>query len=180
MPANDLSDDETWEVISFLRSIQPRSSTVIAGNASIGEQYFSTYGHCSSCHMVRGKGGRLGPDLSRVGAARSIDYIVESIREPSKQLSDGMLEPGHDFPIAYDAVTVTLDDGRTIIGVAKNEDTFSIQMIDLSGELRLLSKTDASSVVHERRSLMPTYGKDSLSDQSLWDLLAYLETLRGQ
>jgi putative heme-binding domain-containing protein len=180
MPANDLTEDETWEVIAFLHSIQPRSDTLVGGDAAIGEKYFSGNGGCSSCHMVRGQGGILGPDLSRVAASRSTAYIVESLREPSKQLSDGLFEPGRDSPIAYDTITVILADGKKIVGIPKNEDTFSIQLLDLAGGLQLFSKNDVRSVVHERKSLMPTYDTDKLPDAVLQDLLSYLETLSGK
>jgi cytochrome c oxidase cbb3-type subunit 3 len=180
MPANDLTDDETWEVIAFLRSLQPRFDTVARGDASAGKKYFSEPGGCSSCHMVRGQGGILGPDLSRVAAARSTAYIVESLREPSKELSGGLFEPGRDSPIAYDTVTVILEDGKKIVGIPRNEDTFSIQLLDLAGELQLLSKSDVRSVVHERKSFMPTYDPDKLPDRVLQDLLSYLETLPGK
>lgn len=180
MPASDLTDDETWEVIAFLHSLQPRADPIVTGDAAAGEEYFSQQGGCSSCHMVRGRGGILGPDLSRVAAARSTAYLVESLREPSKQLSDGLFEPGHDSPIAYDTVTVILGNGKKIVGIPRNEDTFSIQLLDLAGDLQLFSKSDVRSVVHERKSIMPTYDPGKLPDGILQDLLSYLETLRGK
>ena len=63
--------------------------------------------------MVNGRGGLLGPDLSRVGAARSVEYLVDSIRQPDKELSDGMLDPNNHYglPLVYDTVTVVLETG---------------------------------------------------------------------
>jgi quinoprotein glucose dehydrogenase len=131
--------------------------------------------------MVKGRGGVLGPDLSRVGAARSIKYLIESIREPDKELSDGMLDPNNHYGLAlvYDTVTVTRKNGDKVIGVAKNEDTFTLQLLDTAQHLHLFQKSDVKDVVHERRSLMPAYPPQQLSDAQLQDLLAYLESLRG-
>ena len=79
MPANSFEDSETWSIIAYLRSVgSPRRSTN-SGDRMKGEQLFFASAGCSQCHMVKGKGGRLGPELSRVGAARSESYL-ESIR----------------------------------------------------------------------------------------------------
>lgn len=72
--------------------------------------------------MANGSGGLLGPELSRVGAARSVSYLIDSIRDPDKDLSDGMSDPNNHYgvPLVYDTVTVVLADGQRITGVAKN------------------------------------------------------------
>jgi putative heme-binding domain-containing protein len=132
--------------------------------------------------MVQGRGGRLGPELTRVGAARSVAYLTESIREPDKELSLGMTDPNNHYviPMEYETVTVTTHDGRRIIGVAKNEDTFSIQLLGQDDELHLFLKKDLRAVGHERRSLMPAYTEQMLGKEELLDLLSYLTNLRGQ
>ncbi len=180
MPASDLSDNETWEIIAYLRSLVPKAVAKLSGNAAAGEKLFFGDGNCSLCHMVRGKGGRLGPDLSRVGSMRPTDYIIESIRKPGERLSDAFADPGHDFLLAYDTATVTLNDGQKITGVARNEDSFSIQLMDRDEKLHFLLKKDVKQVVHERKSMMPDYGTDALTEKQLEDLVAYLDTLRGK
>ena len=180
MPANDLSDPETWEIIAYLRSLAPKAVAKLSGNAAAGEKLFFGDGNCSLCHMVRGKGGRLGPDLSRVGAMRPANYIIESIRKPSERLSDAFADPGHDFFLAYDTATVTLSNGQKITGVARNEDSFSVQLMDRDEKLHFLLKKDVKQVVHERKSMMPDYGTDVLTEKQLEDLVAYLDTLRGK
>ncbi len=127
--------------------------------------------------MVRGKGGRLGPDLTRVGAARPVEFLIESIREPNKHLSQ-VVGSGR-WELTYnDKVTVTLADGKEVASVALNEDSFSIQMLDLSEGLHLLLKKDLKKVVHEQKSLMPEYGPDLLNEKQLGDLITYMDTLR--
>jgi putative heme-binding domain-containing protein len=132
--------------------------------------------------MVKGRGGHLGPELTRVGAARSVAYLTESIREPDKELSLGMTDPNNHYviPMEYETVTVAFRDGRRLIGVAKNEDAFSIQLLAQDDDLHLLLKRDLAQVVHERRSLMPAYTEQMLSKDDLQDLLCYLSGLRGE
>jgi cytochrome c oxidase cbb3-type subunit III len=180
MPANGFEDSETWAMIAYLRSLAPPRNPTEPGDRVKGKKIFSESG-CSACHMVKGHGGLLGPDLSRVGASRSALYLIDSIREPSKDLSEGMLDPNNHYglPLVYDKVTVITASGRAITGIAKNEDTFSIQMLDTDQRLQFFLKKDLKQVVHERESLMPTYSERMISAAELQDLIAYLESLRG-
>jgi putative heme-binding domain-containing protein len=181
MPANGFEDSETWAIIAYLRSLAPSPQPKMSGDATKGKKIFTGAAGCSTCHMVNGRGGLLGPDLSRVGASRSLAYLIESIREPDKELSDGMLDPNNHYglPLVYDTATVVLKNGQKLTGVAKNEDTFTIQLLDTNQQLQLFQKRDLKEVVHERKSLMPAYSEQMMSPGELQDLLAYLETLRG-
>jgi putative heme-binding domain-containing protein len=181
MPANNFEHSETQAIVAYLTSLRPSSKSVSAGDRTRGEEIFLGKGACSGCHTVRGKGGGLGPDLSRVGAARSESYLIDSIREPSRELSIGMVDPNNPYGnvLVYDTVTIMARTGR-ITGIAKNDDTFSIQLLDTSQQLHLLLKKDLESVTHEHKSLMPAYTEQVLSDAELQDLIAYLESLRGR
>ena len=182
MPANAFEDSETWAIIAYLRSLTAASRPVVSGNPAAGATIFWGGGGCATCHMVNGSGGRLGPDLSRVGAARSMAYLVDSIRYPDKDLSAGLSDPTNHYgvPLIYDTVTVVTADGRSITGVAKNEDAFSIQLLDTREELHLLLKKDLRSVTHEHKSLMPAYSGEMIQDRDLQDLVAYLAGLGGE
>ena len=138
MPASDLSEKETWEVIAYLRRLRSGSNATVAGNPEAGGRiFFLGKTQCSGCHMINGKGGRLGPDLSRIAVSRSTAYIVESIRQPSKILAIAMMSATpHETPVRYQTVTVVTNDGRRITGVRKNEDGFSVQLITREEELR--------------------------------------------
>ncbi len=180
MPANGFADSEIWAIISYLRSLAPVWKPV-AGDPAKGGKIFSGSGGCSRCHMVKGDGGLLGPDLSRVGESRSIAYLADSIRTPSKDLSDGMHDPNNPlgFPLVYDTVTVVTREGQRITGVARNEDTFSLQLINTDQQFQFFWKDDLQEVIHERKSLMPAYSEQVLSVTALQDVIAFLETLRG-
>jgi cytochrome c oxidase cbb3-type subunit III len=181
MPANAFEDSETWAIMAYLRSLAPSAHAKMSGDPAKGEKLFIGGAGCSTCHMVNGRGGLLGPDLSRVGASRSVAYLTESIREPDKELSDGMLDPNNHYglPLVYDTVILVLKNGDKLTGVAKNEDTFSIQLLDTNQQLRLFQKHDLKEVRHEHKSLMPAYSEQAISPAELQNLLAYLESLRG-
>jgi cytochrome c oxidase cbb3-type subunit III len=182
MPANAFDDSETWAILAYVRSLAPAKTGAVSGDPAKGKTIFWETAGCSTCHMVQGRGGVLGPDLSRVGEARAADYLVDSIRQPSKELSTGMLDPNNHYglPLVYDTVTVVTPDGHKIAGVAKNEDTFSLQLIDTNQHLQFFLKKNLREVNHERKSLMPAYTEDMLKPAELQDLVAYLEGLRPE
>jgi cytochrome c oxidase cbb3-type subunit 3 len=180
MPANGFEDSEIWAIIAYLRSLAPPKRPIVSGDSVNGKKIFFGSAGCSNCHMVMGRGGLLGPDLSRVGASRSVSYLADSIRQPDKELSSGMLDPNDHYgiPLVYDTVTVVTLGGERITGVARNEDTFSVQLLATDQSLQFFLKKYVKEVTHERRSLMPPYAEDALSASQLQDLIAYLETLR--
>src|SRR5262249_9914578 len=84
MPPNNLSTDEVWQLVTYLRTLtQP--PVAAAGDPARGEALFFGAARCSSCHIVNGRGGGLGPELSTVGSARARADPVEAIRAPGKQ-----------------------------------------------------------------------------------------------
>jgi putative heme-binding domain-containing protein len=182
MPANPFEDSEIWALVAYLRSVSAGTKAPVAGDRDQGERLFFGKSACAQCHMVKGRGGRLGPDLTRVGAARSVAYLTESIRAPDKDLSLATSDPNNHYgiPAEYDTVTAVTRDGERVVGVAKNEDAFSLQLLGKDEKLHLFLKKDLRDVIHERRSLMPAYTESQLSAQELQNLLAYLTSLRGE
>jgi cytochrome c oxidase cbb3-type subunit 3 len=176
MPPNQLTADEIWQIVNYLRTLQqPVAATT--GDRQRGESLFFGTARCSSCHIVNGRGGLLGPELSTVGSARSRAYIVESIREPNRQLTKNLVFG--DISLKYDTVTAITADGRTIVGVPMNEDTFTVQLMDTSERVHSLEKKSLKSLRHDDRSLMPSYDTNRLSNTDLDDLVAYLQSLRS-
>ncbi|MGH9384547.1 MAG: c-type cytochrome [Vicinamibacterales bacterium] len=174
MPGNaNMSEDEIWMVIAYLRTLSaPGRPAAERGDAANGDRLFwaKDRGNCSQCHMVAGRGGRIGPNLSRIGAARSVAALEREIRKPEEVI-----------PVGFETVTVVTRDGRKIRGARKNEDTFSIQLMTANEDILSFFKRDLAEVVPEpERSLMPAYGPDRLSDAELADLVRYLRTLRGR
>jgi len=176
MAANKLTPDEVWQIVSYVRTLQ-QPPAAAAGDAARGETLFFGTGRCASCHIVNGRGGRLGPELSTVGSARSRAYLVESIRQPARQLTENRVF-GDSVTLKYDTVTAVTADGRTIVGVPMNEDTFTLQLMDTTERIHSLDKKTLKSLQHEKRSLMPVYDAARLPNGDLDDLVAYLQSLR--
>ncbi len=178
MPGGEgfLLEEQVWSVIAYLRSLSAASVSPIEGDREAGERTFFGSSACSRCHMVNGKGGRLGPDLSRIGAARRIQHLAESIRDPNKEVT--VRDPFTGTIVGYQTLRVVTKDGRRITGVRRNEDTFSIQLLDQREEIHMFLKKDLREVIYEKRSLMPKYTEQILSDKELQNLLAYLDGLR--
>jgi putative heme-binding domain-containing protein len=175
-----MSDEEIWQVVTYIRTVEVKASVQPAGNAAHGKELFYGAASCSMCHMIQGKGGRFGPDLSTVGASRSTEYLAESLRNPSKRLAQGIFEAMKEFPQEYESVSVVTSDGTKYAGVVLNEDQFKLQMLDTREQLHLFEKDKLRSYEKKRESAMPAYDQKMLSDKDLQDLTAYLQTAGAQ
>lgn len=161
------SDREVWQILAYLRTLAaPAPADPPRGNAENGARVFRT--HCASCHRVNATGGRLGPDLSRVGSSRSRETLVVRIRRGAEEFANG-----------FAPVTITPESGPAIQGVKKNEDLFSVQVMDTRERIQGYEKDRVKTVTNGTRSAMPTFGPDRLSESDLDDLVRYLQTLRG-
>jgi putative heme-binding domain-containing protein len=167
-PADPLrvNDRDIWQVLAYLRTLSAVTTTPPTGDAANGERLFRT--NCSSCHLVNGRGGQLGPDLSRIGAGRPRAGLLSKLRGTS-----GMIRPG------YEPLTLVTREGERIRGVRKNEDEFSIQIMDTRERLQGFLKANLTELTMEKQSLMPVYGPERLNDRDMDDLLRYLGGLRG-
>jgi putative heme-binding domain-containing protein len=181
MPANGtngqgvgMTDREIWQIIAYIRSLEVKAPAKALGNAARGKDLFYGDANCSLCHMVEGKGGRLGPELTSVGGSRTREAIIESVRNPSRRLAWGLTEATKEFPQEYESVTLVTGDGKQIKGVTLNEDSFSVQVMDQDEKVYLLEKDKLRSFQKRRESLMPKYNPDVLSDKGLEDIVAYL------
>ena len=161
-------NDDIWRLVSYVRSIAGSASSRITGDVAKGEQLFWNKGQCGQCHMVNGRGKRMGPELTRVGRQRSAAYLRESV-----------LMPGADLTPGYAMITVVTKDGKKIVGAQRSYDDFSAQLMDSSETYYSFQKSDVASIKQEQKSLMPdTYGR-VFSAPELNDLVAYMASLRG-
>ena len=145
MPNFPMADDKILQVAAFVRSLTaPAIATQVPGDPEQGRRIFFGSGHCSTCHMIGGQGGHPGPDLSNIGAERTAPQLRESIVKPSARIANG-----------YRSVEAVLKSGRTVKGVAKNYNNYSVQILDQSGKLHLLSRDEIAKLDVMDTSMMP-------------------------
>jgi cytochrome c oxidase cbb3-type subunit III len=168
MPAFQFLHEKTRRsLVSYLRTLQGTNARAkLAGNAARGKVIFSGKGACSSCHAVRGQGGFFATDLTNYASGRSPETLREAIVRPNR-----CLDPRKR------TVVVTLPDGRTLEGIARNEDNFSLQMITPDGTLHLLSKPSLAKLTYKDESPMPSNYGTKLSATELDDLVNYLTSV---
>ena len=137
------------------------------GDPNLGRVIYEGKGGCATCHAVKEKGGRLGPDLTDVGLRRSLKFLRDSVTDPSSYIDR-----------RYRSAEAVMPDGTKVRGVVLNEDDYSIQLRDMREDLRSFLKSDLTEIRVERESLMPAY-TDALSEMEINGLVAYLSSLRG-
>jgi putative heme-binding domain-containing protein len=164
MPALNRPENEIWQIVAFVRSLTaPAMESNVPGDVEAGRQVFWGKAGCSGCHMVAGKGGFLGPDLTNIGALRSVNEIRSSIVDPSER---GVKE--------YQPVHVVFRKGGALDGVCVDRTNYAMQVIDKAGKVHRIGMNEVESIVFHEKSAMPGDYKTRLSSEELRDLMAYL------
>jgi putative heme-binding domain-containing protein len=168
MPPFRLDPSEVTAIVAYIRNMRNFDSHAgNLGDANRGRAWFEGAGGCTNCHRVNGKGPRVAPDLSEIGALRSADFLQRKLLD-----ANGMMLPMNR------SVRAVTKDGKVINGRRLNEDTYSVQLIDDQEHLLSLDKTNLREYTVLTTSTMPSY-KDKMSEQETADLIAYLLTLKG-
>ena len=166
-PQPDLADDSIWQVISYLRSLAlPGQQEPLEGDVLAGQEIFVEAG-CASCHIVNGSGGFLGPALDSIAVKKASEKIRSDVLDPDSELAPG-----------FEPATVRTKDGRKVEGIIKNEDTFLVLVLTADGKLVTFRRNDLASVNLSSRSPMPDDYGETLSEEQLEDLLAFLDRQR--
>lgn len=181
MPPTRMTEEELRAMVAYVRGLGRIAPTPVTGDASRGEKIFWGKGNCGQCHGIGPRGGRMGPDLSEIGARRSPAYLRRAIVDPAAAIPENftLYRRIVFMPDNFLQVRATTADGRQITGIRLNEDTFSIQIRDLSDRMHSFRKSELKELHKDwGKSPMPGY-KDLLSADELQDLVAYLASLRG-
>ena len=143
-------------------------SSLRGGDMRRGQVVFnSPKAACSSCHTIGYLGGRVGPDLTKVGQVRTERDLLEAVVYPSAS-----------FVRSYEPVVVATQSGEVHSGVVRLETDDEILLATgPRTEVRI-----AQAEVREMRpgtvSVMPSGLEEQLTRQELADLLAFLKGTR--
>jgi cytochrome c oxidase cbb3-type subunit III len=180
MPPIPMPEDNTWKVTAYIRALRGTAIDAPApGDPAHGEQIFWGKGECGKCHMIKGKGGLMGPDLSNLAGMRKLVSIQDALTKEVHVIpGDGGTHDKELLPLStYQPVRITTADGRVITGVLKNEDTFSLQMLGNDNALHLFERARLKEIFYIPKSLMPTDYDKRLSAPEFQNLLAFLSRL---
>jgi quinoprotein glucose dehydrogenase len=138
------------------------------GDAEVGQQLFLSKAEasCLRCHKAKGEGGDVGPDLSKIGATKTREYLLESILDPNKELAQG-----------YETAVIFLSNGQMYTGVVKSETATELKLQAVDGSLKTIRK----NIIEERlrgKSAMPEDVAKSLTKAELRDLVEFLAQLK--
>ncbi len=142
----------------------------LAGDPKKGEALFfspDSNAACAKCHSVKGKGGTVGPELTNVAGTRDVQFIIESILEPSKEIASG-----------YEPILVVTKEGRYVTGILKKEDAGTVEVVDNQAEVHRIAKGEIQQKAPQKTSLMPGNFREILTVEEFHDLLAYVFTLK--
>jgi cytochrome c oxidase cbb3-type subunit III len=169
MPPSNFNDFQAGTIVAYLRSMASAVSVSasVPGDAARGKAIFEGKGNCTGCHRVRGKGSRLGPELSDIGASRRAVQLETSILDP-----DAEVLPANRF------VRLVAKDGSTVEGRLLNQDAYTIQLFDPKERMLTFQKANLKEYAFSAKSPMPSY-KGKLSNQELADVVTYLTSLKG-
>lgn len=139
------------------------------GNAARGEAIFRRAElNCFKCHSVGDAGGQVGPNLVSLGATAQLDYVINSLLDPSKNIKEG-----------FTTVVVVTDEGKVLSGVKLRESDTDVILRDAEDRELSIPKNR----IEEQKagaSIMPVGLSDRLTQAEQADLVAFLAALGKQ
>ncbi|GIX04072.1 MAG: L-sorbosone dehydrogenase [Planctomycetaceae bacterium] len=120
---------------------------------------------CQKCHAIAGAGGAVGPDLRSLGTSAQLDYLLDSLLFPSKNIKEG-----------YQTLVVQTDDGRVLSGIKSRETDQTLFLRDAEGKELAIPKATIEAVGNGT-SLMPAGLTEKLTHEELVHLVRFLSEL---
>jgi putative heme-binding domain-containing protein len=121
---------------------------------------------CQSCHAIGDAGGVLGPNLVSIGGSAPVDYLIESLLEPSKKIKEG-----------YHMIILSMKDGKVFAGGLVQEGADEVVIRDPSNQLQKVPKAQIASRQMSPASMMPPGLTASLREDEFIDLVRFLSEL---
>jgi putative heme-binding domain-containing protein len=138
------------------------------GDAKRGEKvFFSERASCATCHRSAGRGGGLGPNLSRIGFLRDRQQLLESVVLPSAYVAP-----------EFRAYTLLTRRGNVVVGLIHQETSDALHLRSAPATRTRVARSDIEDITIARTSLMPEGLDKQLTRQELSDLIEFLASQR--
>ena len=165
-PFSYLGDEKIKQLVQYLRELQGVAGSgqaQVTGDAVEGEKIFFAEGSCSNCHMVHGRGGFLGEDLSTYARGRSSEAIRAAI-----------LHPGDSPGGADHLVDIQTAEGNFYRGLIRSRDNFNIVLQGEDGAYHSVARGRIQKMTINSQPLMPQDYRTKLDEKRIDDLISYL------
>jgi putative membrane-bound dehydrogenase-like protein len=137
---------------------------VKGGDVRRGQVVFhSQKAACITCHAMGYLGGKVGPDLTKIGGVRTERDLLEAI-----------VFPNVSFVRSYEPVKVDTLDGRTLTGILKADTPDEVVLAVSATEEVRVARKDIDTITPGSVSVMPSGLDQQLTKQELADLVAFL------
>lgn len=137
------------------------------GDPGAGEQVYAN--NCANCHALKGKGGKIGPDLSGI-AAKGVKFIEDSILRPAKTITPG-----------FETWVVTDKSGRKSIGLKSEDSATEVEITKAIGEKVRIAKAQIKEIEQDKdASVMPDNLNEAMTVKDLQDVLAFMMLQKGE
>jgi putative membrane-bound dehydrogenase-like protein len=138
------------------------------GNPERGRELFvSSKVACATCHAIGNQGGKIGPDLTRIGAIRAGRDILESILFPSSTFAQG-----------YEPFAILTKEGEEFSGVLVEQNERRVVLRTGAGTQMNLSPSSIKELRRTALSIMPEGLETAIAEGEFRDLLAFLQSLK--
>jgi putative heme-binding domain-containing protein len=138
------------------------------GDAKRGESvFFTDRASCATCHRTAGRGGGLGPNLSRIGFLRDRQQLLESVVLPSAYVAP-----------EFRAYTVLTRSGNVVAGLIYQETADALHLRTAPATRTRVARSEIEEISIARTSLMPEGLEKQLTRQELSDLIEFLASQR--
>ena len=124
---------------------------------------------CIRCHRIEGVGGIIGPDLNSIARTHTIEKIIESIVEPSREIKEG-----------FETWMVVTTDGKVYGGLRISEGPPQFIIRTATGRDQRIDMDQIDEAFPTQRSLMPDETVSQLTLQEFVDLVAFLKDEQAQ
>ena len=129
------------------------------GDVVLGKEVFTK--NCIVCHTLEGQGGKVGPELTGVGARPKADILMQ------------ILDPNRSVEGTYREWSATSNDGDLVSGRLMTESTTTVEILDATGKLHTLQRKDIKKLTVSEKGIMPE-GFEVLKPEEISSVLEYL------
>jgi putative heme-binding domain-containing protein len=155
------TEEQTLQLNEYL-------ATLPEGDIRRGQAVFnSTKAACTSCHAIGYLGGKLGPDLTKIGEVRTERDLLEAI-----------LFPSASFVRSYEPLAVLKTNGTIVSGLVRKDAPDEIVLATSATEEQRVPRSEIEDVRAGNTSIMPAGLDGQLTREQLADLVAFLKACR--